>query len=131
MESARVLRRKRGGDTDHPRDRAIPDGVVLCCEQIVEHRRALDQPNLLEGPSHAHRAALVGTEVGHVLALKKHPAGLRLVEAGDAVETGRLPRTVRPDETDDLELVDAEVDVGQRLQATEADGRTRDLKDGH
>jgi ATPase subunit of ABC transporter with duplicated ATPase domains len=100
-------------------------------EEVVEHGRALDQTDLLKRPAHSHRAALVGAEVRHVLALEEHAACLRPVEAGDAVEARCLARTVGTDQPHDLELVHAEVDVGQRLQAAEADRRARDFKDGH
>src|SRR5205807_10163292 len=57
-----------------------------------------------------------------------HAAGVGPVEAGDAVEHGRLARPVGADHADDLELPDPNADVVERLEAAEPDRQADGLK---
>ncbi len=60
-------------------------------------------------------------QLGDVALSVADSTGGGCVEAGDAVEEGRLAGAVRADDPDDLPLVDAQVDVAQGLHAAEAD----------
>ncbi len=53
------------------------------------------------------------------------PARGRQVEAGEQVHERRLPGPVRPDQADDLALLEREVDILERLDACE---RARDAE---
>jgi hypothetical protein len=52
------------------------------------------------------------------------------LEAGDALEERRLPRTVGADEPDYLVLADLQRHAGESLYATEGNGDARGLEDG-
>ena len=56
---------------------------------------------------HAH-VALVGRHAGHVLAGDEDPAGVRPVEAGDEPQRGRLAAPGRPEQREELALLERE-----------------------
>jgi hypothetical protein len=104
---------------------------VLGGEEVLAHRRALHQADVLEGAADPQRGPLVHRQGGDVLALEQHAARGRLVEAGDHVERRRLAGAVRADDADDLPLAELDADVARRLDAAEADGEAPGLKHGH
>src|SRR5574343_1964476 len=89
---------------------------------VVEHAHALEQGNVLEGS----RDVLLGRHVRlHLLALVAVPedlAFLRVVHAVDDVQHRAFSRTVRADDGADFVFLDVEGNVGQRLDAAEAQG---------
>ena len=99
----------------------VADVAVLGDEEVLEDGEAADEADVLEGAADAADRALVGPQVGHVLAADADVARGRRVEAGHAVEERGLAGAVGADEADDLVLVDGEADVLQGLQAAEAD----------
>ncbi len=87
----------------------VPGLGVLRGLEVLERGGALDHADVLEGAAEAHRRLDVRRRLGDVAPAVGHRAGVRRVEAGDAVERRRLAGAVRPDQPDDLELVDLEV----------------------
>ena len=116
-------------------------------EQVLEHRHALEQPDVLEG---ARDAGLAGDlVVGHALEQKelavrrrrvpaartgdgrdvlrrrdavageREPPLGRLVEAGDAIEDGRLAGAVRADQRGDVAASDRKAEGVHRDEAAE------------
>ena len=64
-------------------------------------------------------------------AVEEDAALVDLVEAGDAVEEGRLAGAVGPDDADDGALVQGEVQGVDGQQAAEALGGAADLEERH
>src|SRR5262249_62233300 len=60
---------------------------------------------------------------GHVDADEGDVAPVLAVDAGDDIEQRGLARAVRPDEPDDLSLLDVEIDGIERDEAAEAAGQ--------
>ena len=116
-----ALGAERPRQAQHAGDRGVPCAQVLGGEEVLPHRRALHQADVLEGPAHAERGALVDAKARDVVAPEEHMAAVRRVEAGDDVEGRRLARAVWPDHADDLPFADRQADVAGRLHATESD----------
>jgi hypothetical protein len=93
---------------------------VTADHHVLERAHLAEQPDVLEGAGDArarhcvHRRWLVGP------AGELEAAGVGRVEPGDHVEEGGLAGAVGADEAVDLAALDAQPDVGQRLQAAEA-----------
>ena len=87
---------------------------------VVEHAHALEQRQALEGARDAHLGDLARVHVREGPAAQADRALLRLVDAVDAVEHRALAGAVRADDRADLVLADVEADVGERLDAAEA-----------
>src|SRR5581483_6798382 len=90
---------------------------------VLPHREAPEGVAVLEGPGEAVPAAAVRGPARDVAALEQDAAVARTVEAAEEVHERRLSRAVRPDQAEDLTLVQLERDVPQRLDAGE---RARD-----
>src|SRR5262245_46850942 len=73
---------------------------------VVEHAHALEERHVLEGARDAKGGHVEGLEVGPVPSLEENASRPRMVEAADHVEKSCLPRPVRPDDGDDLALMD-------------------------
>ena len=107
---------------------------MLRHHQILEHRHAAEQPDVLEGAGDAGlRIDVVVVEPLEPEALAvgmvelQHPFG-RLVEAGDAVEHRGLAGAVRPDQRGDVVPPDLEGDVVDGDESAEAHGEVLDLE---
>ena len=113
--------------------------IVVRDQQVFEHRHALEQPDVLEGAGDARLAGdlMVGHALeqeelavrassrcaaaragrgrdvlgrGDAVARQREPSLGRLVEAGDAVEDGRLAGAVRTDQRGDVAAPDREAE---------------------
>ena len=110
--------------------------IVLRHHQILEHRHALEQPDVLEGAGDAGVAIdIVVVEPLQVEALtagmgELHQTFGRLVEAGDAIEHRGLAGAVRPDQRSDVVAAHRERNVVDGEQPTEAHGQVLDLEQG-
>ena len=121
----------RRAAAEHARQRAVPGLEVLGGDEVLAHRRALHQPDVLERAPEPERGPLVHGQVGDLLAPVDDAAAVGRVEAGDDVEQRRLAGAVGTDHADDLVLVDGDAHVQVGLDATEADGQVVGLKHGH
>ena len=112
IERVRVQHRRRAGVfvVDMPADL-----------DVVEHRQLFEKTNVLERARHAERRDLVRLEVVRGNAANVDLPFGRLVDAGEHVEHGRLPGTVRTDQTDQLVRLNGQIEVRHRRQAAEAD----------
>ena len=96
---------------------------------VVEHAHALEQRQVLEGARHAHLGHLARVHVPEGLAAEGDGALLRLVDAVDAVEHRALAGAVGADDGAHLVLAHVEADVGQRLDAAEAQADVLHVED--
>ena len=88
---------------------------------VVARRHGREQRDVLEGARDAERGDLVPRHARKRPAVEPDRAGVRLVEAGDAVEQRRLAGAVRADQAADRAGRDREADVVERGDAAEAD----------
>ena len=96
---------------------------------VVEHRHAAEQRDVLEGAGDAEMGGMRRRHVRQPLAAEGDAAFLRHVDAVDDVEHRALAGAVRADDGADLVLEHIEGDVGQRLHAAEAQRDRVELED--
>src|SRR5262245_2586025 len=77
---------------------------------------------VLERARETLSAASMRRPAGHVAALQLDGPGCRPIETAEDVHERRLAGPVRPDEADDLALVELEVDAAKRLDSFEGAG---------
>ena len=110
-------------------DRLLEEGrlhlEVAAGHDVVEHRHALEQRDVLERARDALRGRVVRVHAAARRAAERDRALLRVVDAVDDVQHRALARAVRADDRADLVLAHVEADVGQRLHAAE---RERDVR---
>ena len=119
-----------------PQHRAEHAGVrvaVLGRHDVLHHAHVQEEPQRLERARDAALADLVRLEADEAFPLEQDVAAVRPVDAGDQVEERRLPRAVRPDDADDLALVDVDVEVDDDGETAEVERDLLDLEEllGH
>ena len=109
------------GEAGRPHQR-----VVLRHDQILQHRHAGEQADVLEGPRHLR--PLRDPKIVHpleqkaraVLMRERDPAFGRLVEAGDAVEQGGLAGAIGADDGGDVARLGREAEIADGGETAEA-----------
>lgn len=86
-------------------------------DQIFAHAELRKYLQQLKRPADTAAVEFGRTQTGHDLAIHPHLAFIRHQLAEDAVEQGRLARTIRPDDAEDFALLHLEADIPHRLQA--------------
>src|SRR5881409_2628755 len=89
-------------------------------EQVLQRRQLGEDADDLEGAADTAARDLPRLETVQALAAKAHAAGVELLDAGDAVEEGRLARPVGADQAVDATGLEGERDVVDGGHATEA-----------
>ena len=92
---------------------------IAARHDVVQHRHALEQSDVLEGPGDAELGGVRRLHARQALASKGDAAFLGDVDAIDDVEHRALAGTVRADDRPHFVLEHVEADVGQRLDAAE------------
>ena len=110
----------RGAEIPHRRQRIRLQPPVAAQLDVVEHRHAAKQRDVLKRAREANPGALVRRQLGDVGAFEQHAAARRFVEAGDRVEQAGLAGAVRPDDGGDLTALRCERNVVERANAAEA-----------
>jgi hypothetical protein len=106
---------------DEPRQEAAT--VLLPGENdVVDDRHLRKHRELLERPADAELAQVAGPPAGDRLPVHFDTPAIRLELAEDAVEEGRLPRAVWPDQSEDLSGADVEADPVHRADRAEGLG---------
>ena len=95
---------------------------MVADHQIVKNGQGKAKPRALEGARYAGLVNIRGTHTREIKAAVIDTSLARLVDAGYDVEKGRLPRTIRSDETENFTAVDAQVKRVQRHQSAETHG---------
>jgi len=78
---------------------------------VVFHGETAKNAALLSQVSDPGARALMHGPLRDLLAIEFHDSALRLHQAGDHVERGRFPRTVRPEKPDNLALGEFDADI--------------------
>ncbi len=112
-------------------------------QQVLVDRQAREDPATLRRLPDSLADDFVGRNVGDVGALELHPAGARVEQAADGLESGGLAGAVGADQGHDLAAVDLEgdppegvdravegVDVGETQDRGGSLGRSRDCRRG-
>src|SRR6267154_2609053 len=87
-------------------EEAGPLPEMAADEEVVEHRHALEERDVLEGPRDAESRAGGRAEAGDLLALEPHLSLRGPVDAADAVDEARLAGAVGPDDGHELAIPD-------------------------
>ena len=120
LGTQRVFFIARAPATGQRRQQAGRHGVVAAELDVLEHREAAKQRDVLEGARQAHCGAAMHRCGGDVLAAEPHAACGRAIEARDGVEDAGLARAVGPDDGRDLARRSVKGNTAQRMDATEA-----------
>src|SRR6185369_1292861 len=116
-----------------PADRLLQDVgphlQVAAGHDVLEHAHALEEREVLERARDAHLGDATRVHVRERSPAQLDRALLRLVDAVDAVEHRALAGAVRADDRADLVLADVEADVGEGLDAAEAQAEVLDVED--
>src|SRR2546427_1388371 len=96
---------------------------------IVQHRHALEEGDVLEGARDAELRHFEGLELGSILAVEDDATALRMVEAADDVQKRGLSRPVGANDGDDLSSMNVEADVTQGLDGAEVDADPLDAEE--
>ena len=95
---------------------------------VLERRHLGEEADVLKGPGHSEPGDLVGFLLPqYVPGEAHHPFGW-MVNAGDDIKGGRLPRAVGADQPEDLSLPDGEVELRDCHHTTEADADPLELE---
>ena len=111
-----------GQAEDGLQDRALELGLVVeSHHDVAYHSHVVEQTDVLEGTGDALVVDLVLGQALQLLAVQVEGTGGGLVDPRQEVEDRGLTRAVGADETVDLILFDADIDVLGGLQTTEGD----------
>ena len=119
-----------GGQPEDAGEGVVPGVLVEAHLHVLLHRQVAEEPDVLEGPGHAHVVELDGGLARRVPAVHHDGAPGGLVDLGQEVEHGGLPRAVGPDEPRDLRAADGHVEVVHRREPAEVDAQVAALQDG-
>ncbi len=112
-------RGRLGTPTDELRRQRERGRTVGSDGQVLAHREVVEQLGALPRSSEAAARAHVRWQPVEVTTVELRAARVP-DEAGDRVDEGRLARTVRPDQSHELAVIDDEVDVLHGMDAAEA-----------
>src|SRR5687768_16921835 len=101
---------------------------MLCNEEVLQHGKAANEPDVLERPADTESNPAVCGEERDVAASVGHRPRVGLVEVRDAVEEGCLPGSVGTDQSDDLPFADLDVDVVESDETAESDTHVLDVE---
>ena len=111
---------RAGQPVQRSRDEIVLQEVMAADHDVVEHAHMMKQREVLEGAADAEPGPRVRIEAGDVLPAIEQLAFGRLVAARNAVDDRGLAGAVRADDREQLAIVDAKTDLGQRTDATKA-----------
>src|SRR5207302_2255412 len=87
---------------------------------VLANRHRGERPDDLERPPDAESRDSVRSQPANGSALPADVARIQVIEPADAVEQCRFAGTVRPDDAQDVALLNGEADVGQRIDAAKS-----------
>src|SRR6266566_8084645 len=99
---------------DHP-----VAGTLGADFHVFQRRHRSEQPDVLKRPSQSGCGSLMRRHAGDVGAVKQYPAGGRLVEAGEDVQSCGLAGAVRSDQCMNAAALHRDIDAVDRLEAAE------------
>ena len=100
-------------------------------EHVLEHGHRPEELDVLEGAGDPLPTILCAGALRIDEPVEEYLAGVRLVQARDDVERGRLAGPVRPDEARDVPFLDVERDAVESDDAAEAQRDVPYLEEGH
>ncbi len=116
---------------EHLRDEVGPRPAMPADQQVFQHRRVLEQLDVLERARDAEARHAVRGRARDVLPLEHDAAARRLVDAADQVEDRALAGAVRTDDGEDLALLDRERHAVDGLDAAEGDRKVLHVEEAH
>ena len=119
--SERDLLAPRGRQEQALGDKVRAAMHVAANQQVLKHRRAIEQFRILECPRNAKLGDPVPRHPAHILVVEEHGARVGVVYAVYQVENRRLARAVGADDAEHLAASNLERYVPHRLDAAEAE----------
>ncbi len=104
---------------------------VRADEHVLEDGHVLEQHDVLKRARDPESRHPIGRCSSQVFPLEHNAAAVRAVEAGDEIEERRLPGAVRPDQPDDLSLLQVERNIRESHDPTEPARDVLDRKKRH
>jgi hypothetical protein len=104
---------------------------VTAEEQVLQHRRVLEQLDVLEGARDAPPGDLVGRHPRDVPLAEEQPSVARIVDPAHQVEDGGLAGAVGADDGEHLALIHLEAHAVERPDAPEVDAEAVRLEERH
>ena len=98
---------------------------------ILHDRELLVEPDVLECPCDSEAAYLPCRKARYIISIEYDPACGRLIDTGYLVEKRCLASTVRTDESRDESLLDMEIDIIDRDDASELTLKVLSFKNPH
>jgi hypothetical protein len=121
---ARVARHRAAGQE---RERLVD--LLAAQEHVRRHGQLVDEREVLVDAVDPERARVVDRLELGLLATQQDPPLVRLLEARDDLDQGRLAGAVVAEQPQHLALAEVQVDVAQRRDRAEALGDVLDLED--
>ena len=131
FEELRDLGAHPGLTAEPAREEAAPGAIlrrVLRHPQVLPHREAAEEADVLEGARDAESQALVRRQAIEGFTVKKDFAARAAKKPGHDVHRRAFAGAVRADQADDLALGDREIEVIDRAHAAEVARHAAQLK---
>ena len=94
---------------------------------VIQRAQAGVQLDVLEGAGQSQPGGFIRADAGNAFTIKSNFAVLRFVKTVDAVQQAGLAGAVRPDDSQNFFIPDIDIDIGQRLNPAERQGKILDL----
>src|ERR1700738_3540265 len=111
---------RAGQPVQRSRDEIVFQQMMPPDHDIVEHAHMMKQRQALEGAADAEPRSRVRIECGDIPAAIEQLAFGRPVAARDAIDDRGLAGAVGTDNREQLAVIDAKTDLGERAYATKA-----------
>ena len=118
-----------GGTTDELGGEGEPGGALGRDHEVLAHREIVEQLRALPGAGEPATGACVRRHTREIVSVELGTAGVPH-ETRDRVDEGRLAGSVRPDQPDQLTLLDDDVDLVDGAHAAETHGQAGRREDG-
>ena len=99
--------------------------------EVIQHRHAFEERDVLEGSSHPEAGDLMWREMGDVLVLDKDLTAVGMIAAADAVDQRGFTRPIRADDGQDLPRPRLQAHIVQGTNTTEMTADVLDGQDVH
>lgn len=104
---------------------------VAAHQQVAEHRRMIEQFDVLKGPRNPQFGDAMRGKMGDLFAFEEHLPACGLVEARDHVEHGGFACAVRADQGEHLARFYREAQTIDGFDPTKCDGQVPDFQQAH
>src|SRR5450432_3974028 len=112
-------------------EKSVLERLVESDQNVVEHAESAEETNVLKRAGDAEAIDAKRFFARDRLAVESQIAGGWRIQAGDDVEDGCLSRAVGADQSDQLALIEREIEMAKGLEPAELNGDVVDFKQRH